>query len=94
MSNERSFVLFLLNNDREQINRPNTFLCKAYLLIRYKKGYIKPQKLVFVGLDVIGNYVTEINVTSPTCIREIDAQFGTLIADDLFTVLEQGRAAS
>lgn len=49
------------------------------------------KRLGFVGLDVIGNYVTEINVTSPTCIREIDAQFGTSIADDLFTVLEAGR---
>jgi glutathione synthase len=42
---------------------------------------------------VIGNYVTEINVTSPTCIREIDTQFGTSIADDLFDVLEAGKSA-
>ena len=42
--------------------------------------------------DVIGDYVTEINVTSPTCVREIDDQFGTSISDDLFAVLEQGRA--
>ena len=56
--------------------------------------FLREKGLIFVGLDVIGNYVTEINVTSPTCIREIDAQFGTSIADDLFTVLEQGRAAS
>ncbi|MFO7277638.1 MAG: glutathione synthase [Pseudomonadota bacterium] len=32
--------------------------------------------MLFVGLDVIGGYVTEINVTSPTGIRELDAQFG------------------
>ncbi|HET8553499.1 MAG TPA: glutathione synthase, partial [Rhodanobacteraceae bacterium] len=32
--------------------------------------------LLFVGLDVIGDWLTEINVTSPTCIRELDAQFG------------------
>jgi len=49
--------------------------------------------LVIVRLEAIGNYVTEINVTSPTCIREIDAQFGTSIADDLFDVLEAGRPA-
>ncbi len=48
--------------------------------------------LIFVGLDVIGEYVTEINVTSPTCVREIDAAYGTSIADDLFEVLEKGRA--
>ena len=39
--------------------------------------------LLFVGLDVIGDSLTEINVTSPTCIREIDAQFGTDIAGQL-----------
>jgi glutathione synthase len=60
--------------------------------IAAKVGSVLREKgLVFVGLDVIGDYVTEINVTSPTCIREIDAQFGTSIADDLFAVLEQGR---
>lgn len=53
--------------------------------------FLKAKGLVFVGLDVIGDYVTEINVTSPTCIREIDNQFNTSIADDLFDVLEAGR---
>ena len=61
-------------------------------MIAAKVGpFLREKGLVFVGLDVIGNYVTEINGTSPTCIREIDAQFGTSIADDLFTVLEAGR---
>ena len=32
--------------------------------------------LMFVGIDVIGDYLTEVNVTCPTCIRELDAQFG------------------
>ncbi len=36
--------------------------------------------LLLVGLDVIGDALTEINVTSPTCLREIDAQYGTDIA--------------
>lgn len=35
--------------------------------------------LLFVGLDVIGDHLTEINVTSPTCVREIDAQYDTNI---------------
>ncbi|MCF8998298.1 glutathione synthase [Acinetobacter nectaris] len=62
--------------------------------IAAKVGPILREKgLVFVGLDVIGEYVTEINVTSPTCIREIDAQFRTSIADTLFDVLEQGRVS-
>jgi glutathione synthase len=60
--------------------------------IAAKVGPVLREKgLIFVGLDVIGEYVTEINVTSPTCVREIDAQFGTSIADDLFDVLEAGR---
>ena len=41
-----------------------------------------------VGLDVIGDWLTEINVTSPTCVRELDAQFGLNIAGDLFDRLE------
>lgn len=36
---------------------------------------LKQKGLLFVGLDVIGDYLTEINVTSPTCIRELDKQF-------------------
>lgn len=42
----------------------------------------------FVGLDVIGDWLTEVNVTSPTCIRELDAQFGLNIAGQLFDALE------
>lgn len=44
---------------------------------------LKEQRLLFVGLDVIGDYLTEINVTSPTCIREIDAAFDTDIGGQL-----------
>lgn len=45
--------------------------------------------LVFVGLDVIGSYLTEINVTSPTCIRELDAQYGLDIAGSLMERIER-----
>ena len=41
---------------------------------------MKRRGMLFVGLDVIGDYLTEVNVTSPTCIRELDAQFGLNIA--------------
>lgn len=44
---------------------------------------LKKRGLIFVGLDVIGEHLTEINVTSPTCIREIDAAFDTHIGDRL-----------
>ncbi|WP_019409158.1 glutathione synthase [Pseudomonas psychrophila] len=40
---------------------------------------LREKGLLFVGLDVIGEHLTEINVTSPTCIREIDNAFGTNI---------------
>ncbi len=41
---------------------------------------LKAKGLIFVGLDVIGETLTEINVTSPTCVQELDAQFGLNIA--------------
>ena len=46
----------------------------------------------FVGLDVIGEFLTEVNVTSPTCIRELDAQFGLNIAGMLFDAIEASPA--
>ena len=46
--------------------------------------------LIFVGLDVIGSYLTEINVTSPTCIREIHDQTGCNIASLLFDHIDRG----
>ena len=49
--------------------------------------------LLFVGLDVIGDSLTEINVTSPTCIREIDAQFGTDIGGQLMDAISNKLAA-
>ena len=49
--------------------------------------------MLFVGLDVIGGFVTEINVTSPTGIREIDRQCGTHIAATLITAIERRLAA-
>lgn len=49
--------------------------------------------MLFVGLDIIGDYVTEINVTSPTGIREIDKQFGTDIAGLLMDAIARRLAA-
>ncbi|HET6654620.1 MAG TPA: glutathione synthase [Gammaproteobacteria bacterium] len=45
--------------------------------------------LLFVGLDVIGDSLTEINVTSPTCVRELDAQYGLNICAGLFDAIEK-----
>ena len=44
---------------------------------------LKEKSILFAGLDVIGDYLTEINVTSPTCIRELDTQFGLNISAQL-----------
>ncbi len=49
---------------------------------------LRAKGLLFVGLDVIGDYLTEINVTSPTCVRELDAQYGLNLSARLFEVLE------
>ncbi len=50
--------------------------------------------IVFAGLDVIGDYLTEVNVTSPTCARELDAQFGLNIAGLVFDAIEAGLPTS
>ncbi|EIJ34582.1 glutathione synthase [Thiothrix nivea] len=49
---------------------------------------LREMGLVFVGLDVIGDYVTEINVTSPTCIRELDAIYSANIASLLWDAVD------
>ena len=59
---------------------------------RWIVGEVAPELvrrgILFAGLDVIGDWLTEINVTSPTCIRELDEQYGLNIAGELFDALE------
>jgi glutathione synthase len=50
---------------------------------------LRQRGMLFVGLDVIGGYVTEINVTSPTGVRELDKQFGTEIAGLLMDAIQK-----
>ena len=50
---------------------------------------LREKGLLFVGLDVIGDYLTEINVTSPTCIREIDAAYNTDIGGKLMDAIDR-----
>ncbi len=50
---------------------------------------LRERGLLFVGLDVIGNYLTEVNVTSPTCVRELDAHYGINISSELFNFIER-----
>lgn len=55
---------------------------------------LKAKGLYFVGIDVIGDYLTEINVTSPTCLREIAAETSLDIAGDYLRCLENIRLNS
>ncbi len=48
---------------------------------------LREKGLLFVGLDVIGDYLTEINVTSPTCIRELDKLYGLDIGGQLMDAI-------
>jgi glutathione synthase len=50
---------------------------------------LREKGLVFVGLDVIGDTLTEINVTSPTCAQELNNQFGLNIAGLLMDHIEK-----
>ncbi|MGB1271640.1 MAG: glutathione synthase, partial [Endozoicomonas sp.] len=50
---------------------------------------LQEKGLLFVGLDVIGDYLTEINVTSPTCIRELDNQFNLDIGGQLMDAIKK-----
>jgi glutathione synthase len=56
---------------------------------------LRDKGILFAGLDVIGDYLTEINVTSPTCIRELDAHFSVNISARIMDAIEDrigGRA--
>lgn len=58
---------------------------------------LRERGMLFVGLDVIGDYLTEINVTSPTCVRELDKLYGLNISARLFDAIERktkGRRAT
>ena len=50
---------------------------------------LREQGIIFAGLDVIGNYLTEVNVTSPTCIRELDKLYGLNISATLMDCIAQ-----
>lgn len=50
---------------------------------------LKEKGILFAGLDVIGDWLSEVNVTSPTCIRELDKEFGLNIAAQLFDAAEE-----
>ena len=64
------------------LSERDLWICEQVAPVLREKG------LLFVGLDVIGDYLTEINVTSPTCIRELDEQFNLDIGSQLMDSIE------
>jgi glutathione synthase len=61
---------------------------RDYWIVEQVAPTLLEKGLLFVGIDVIGDYLTEINVTSPTCARELDALYGLNIAGDFFDSIE------
>lgn len=61
---------------------------RDYWICEQVGAELRKRGLMFVGLDVIGDYLTEINVTSPTCIRELDEIYGLDIAGQLMDCIE------
>jgi len=58
-------------------------------IVNQIKDDLHKRGLIFVGIDVIGDYLTEINVTSPTCIQELDKACDLDIAGDLMSAIEK-----
>ena len=67
----------------QPLTKRDRYLCEKIAPMLIEK------ELIFVGLDVIGDYITEINVTSPTCIRELDRQFNLNISAQLLDAIEE-----
>lgn len=69
--------------------RPQPLSDSDWELARRVGPELKRRGLTIVGLDVIGNHITEINVTSPTCMREIEAAYELNIAEKVFEAIER-----
>ncbi|RUO52394.1 glutathione synthase [Pseudidiomarina homiensis] len=73
--------------------RPQPLSDSDWELARRVGPELKRRGLFLVGLDVIGDRITEINVTSPTCMREIEAAYDINIAGQLFSAIEARKKA-
>jgi glutathione synthase len=80
--NRGNLVMGATGEGRELSER-DRFICARVGPVLRDRG------VIFAGLDVIGDYLTEINVTSPTGIRELDRLFDLNIAGQLFDALER-----
>ena len=66
-----------------ELTERDRFICEEVGPVLKEKG------LYFAGIDVIGDYLTEINITCPTCIKELDAAFELDIAGDFMRFIER-----
>ncbi len=57
-------------------------------IIATLKPYLQELGLLFVGIDIIGDYLIEVNVTSPTCLQEMNALYGLCIEESVITYIE------
>ena len=73
---------------RSEVTERDREICAALAPLMQADG------LYFVGLDVIGNYLTEVNVTSPTCFQEIRQQMGFDVAAMFIDALEEAAGRS
>ena len=80
--NRGNLVMGAVGEGRELTER-DKLICSEISETLKKKG------ILFCGIDVIGDYLTEINSTSPTGIRELDSIYNLNIASDLFDMLEK-----
>ncbi|MCW8195455.1 glutathione synthase [Proteobacteria bacterium 005FR1] len=71
--------------------RPQPLTDRDRWIVAQVAPALREKGLLFVGLDVIGDYLTEINVTSPTCAREIDTTYGTHIGRRLMDAIAARR---
>ncbi len=69
---------------------------RDYWLCEQVAPKLKAMGLIFVGMDVIGDYITEINVTSPTCIRELDSLYdlniSALLMDSIEAIIHDNKS--
>ena len=73
---------------------PSTLTLKERQICTQLAPKLQRDGLVFVGIDVIGGYLTEVNVTSPTGIREIDRLDGTRLGEQVINWVQQARSSS
>ncbi len=69
--------------EKVQLTKHDKVICKAIGQSLIDRG------LIFVGIDVIGNYITEINVTSPTCLQEINKFNNVQLESDIWDTIER-----